>query len=69
MTFEILALICSLGQPPRECVPQTARDHYTLGTEASDLACMRQAQMSAGKVDLSLGPDEYRKFICLRVDK
>lgn len=66
MTFEIVALVCSLGQAPSECIPQTARSVYKLGVEQSDLACMRQAQMSEGRVSLSLADGEYYKFMCVR---
>lgn len=66
MTFEIISLICTLGQSPQECIPQTARSVYKLGTETNELACMRQAQMSEGKVTLSLAPGEYHKFMCVR---
>jgi len=47
--FAIVALVCALGQDPAECQTPTARDVMILGEETSELACFRQAQMSAGK--------------------
>jgi hypothetical protein len=66
MTFEIIAMICALGQSPTECVPQTSRSHWTLGTEANELGCMRQAQMSDAKISLAASPGEYIKFMCVK---
>jgi hypothetical protein len=65
--FDVIALICALGQAPQECVPQTARDVFKVGEESSDIACMRRAQMGAGSVTLGhIGKDEYFKFECVR---
>jgi len=64
--FDIIALVCALGQVPQDCIPQTARSVYELGQSDSELACMRQAQMSDGKVSLTSNPDEYKKFMCVR---
>ena len=66
--FSIVALVCALGQDPAECQPPTARDVMVLGEERDEIACMRQAQMSAGKVETlrRIGPDEWIKFSCRR---
>ena len=66
MTFEIIAMICALGQGPRECVPQTARSTFKVGEESNELACMRAAQMGAGKLSFRLRDDETWKFMCVR---
>jgi hypothetical protein len=64
--FAIIALICVIGQT--DCDRSNARDVMTLGVEASDLACMRQAQMDEAKVAMlvHLRNDEYVKTLCER---
>jgi len=66
--FSIIALVCALGQDPAECQPPTARDVMVLGEERSELACLRQAQMSAGNVETlrRIAADEWIKFACRR---
>ncbi len=66
--FSIIALVCALGQDPADCQPPTARDVMKLGEEKSELACFRQAQMSAGKVETlrRIAADEWIKFSCRR---
>ena len=65
MTFDVILLVCALGQPPSECVPQTARSVERLGSESSDLACMRRAMLSAPK-GVEIGDDAYPKAMCIR---
>lgn len=65
-TFTIIAMICTLGQSPSDCIPQTSRSHYILGQESNELACMRQGMMSQARVQLEIAKDEYVKFMCVR---
>ena len=66
--FSILALVCTLGQDPAACQPATARDVMKLGEERTELACLRQAQMSAGGIETlrRLAADEWIKLACRR---
>lgn len=66
MTFEILALVCALGQDPRECMPPTARVVEKIGEEHSELACLRQGALSAGGATVKPGEGEYLKLMCVR---
>lgn len=66
--YKIVALICIAGQSSQECQPPTARDVMVLGEQSTEMACMRQAQMSAGGVELlrRLAANEWIKFACER---
>ena len=66
MTFEILALICALGQQPRECIPQTARVVEKIGEEKSELACLRSGALTSGSAIVKPKDGEYEKIMCLR---
>ncbi len=66
MTFEILALICALGQDPRECIPQTARVVEKIGEEHTELGCLRSGAISSGGAIVKPGDGEFEKIMCLR---
>ena len=68
MTFDVILMICTLGQSPVECQPPTARSVMVLETGvANELACMREFTMSAAKVASLIDPaHEYPKLACTR---
>jgi hypothetical protein len=66
MMFQIVALICALGQDPAECEPPTARDVIVIGESPSTLACQRDGALALGKIAALIGEREYPKVICRR---
>ena len=68
MTFDVILLICTLGQSPAECQPPTARSVMVLESGVtSELACMREFAMSAPKVASLIDyAHEYPKLACSR---
>jgi len=69
MTFNVILLLCNLGQLPSECQPPTARSVMVLETGVrTEIACMREFVMSAAKVPGLYDPaHEYPKLACERV--
>ena len=65
MTFEVFALICTLGQSPSECIPQTARAVEKIGEGSSELECQRWGALSLPH-GAKIGENEYPKVMCLR---
>jgi len=63
MTFSILALICTLGQP---CTTDTARTVEVIGQETNPLACMRQGLLSSGGSISKPKGGEFLKLVCMR---
>lgn len=68
MTFDVIMLICQLGQQPAECQAPTARSVMTLERGLhSELECMRAFTMDAPKVASLLDPEhEYPKLACTK---
>lgn len=68
MTFDVILLVCTLGQSPAECQPPTARSVMVLETGVrSELACMREFALSSAKVSSLIDPaHEFPKLSCLR---
>jgi hypothetical protein len=66
MTFDIIALVCALGQDPQECQPPTALRQIYLGNVRSELMCGIEGQQHLAQA-ASMVPDGYRvKLICAR---
>jgi hypothetical protein len=66
MTFDVLLLVCILGQDPSECVPQTARAVEKIGEGTSELDCMRWGALSSGGSVVKPQQGEYAKIECVR---
>lgn len=69
MTFNVILLICALGQSPSECQPPTARSVMVLEKGVrSELACMREFAISSAKVASLIDAEhEFPKLSCERV--
>ena len=69
MTFNVVLMICALGQSPSECQPPTARSVMVLEKGVrSELACMREFALSSAKVASLIDPArEYPKLSCERI--
>lgn len=69
MTFNVVLLLCALGQSPSECQPPTARSVVILEKGVrSEIACMREFALSAAKVPGLYDPEhEYPKLMCEHV--
>lgn len=66
MTFDIIALVCALGQDPSECQPPTALRQIYLGNVRNELMCGIEGQEHLAQAS-SMIPDGYRvKLICAR---
>jgi hypothetical protein len=70
MTFNVILMLCALGQSPEECQPPTARSVMVLEKGVrSEIACMREFALSAAKVPGLYDPaHEYPKLACERVE-
>ena len=66
MTFEAIALICTLGQAPQDCLPQTARAVEKIAEGPTEMACAVQAVKSSGGAIVKPGDGEYLKIMCVR---
>ena len=66
MTFDIIALVCALGQSPVECQAPTAREVMVLGNVPTELRCLLESQQHMAQVAGLIKPDEYAKFSCVR---
>jgi hypothetical protein len=66
MPFQVVALICALGQDPAECQPPTARDVVVVGEAGDELACLRRGMVDAGKLYVLVGEHDYVKIMCRR---
>lgn len=64
--FNIIALVCVLGQDPAECQPPTAHDVIVLHKVDSELACLRESQMHLAKAASLVAANEYVKIACVR---
>ncbi len=70
MTFEIIALICSLGVEPRDCVPGAgARVVEKIGEADSELGCVRQGLLSSGGEISKAKDGEFEKIICVAMSR
>jgi hypothetical protein len=67
MIFDIVALVCALGQPPQECQSPTARIVAKVGEARSEMSCASRSQWDAAKLP-SIGDDEYVKIQCVKRD-
>jgi hypothetical protein len=66
MTFDVIALVCALGQSPSECQPPTALRQIFLGNVRNELMCAIEGQQHLAQA-ASMVPDGYRvKLICTR---
>ena len=66
MTFDVIALVCALGQSPAECQPPTALRQIFLGTVPNELRCAMDGQEHLAQA-ASMVPDGYLvKLICAR---
>lgn len=66
MTFDIIALVCALGQAPQECQPPTALRQIFLGNVRNELMCGIEGQQHLAQA-ASMVPVGYRvKLICAR---
>jgi hypothetical protein len=66
MTFDVIALVCLLGQDPAECQPPTALRQIYLGNVRNELMCGIEGQQHLAQA-ASMVPDGYRvKLICAR---
>jgi hypothetical protein len=66
MTFDVIALVCALGQSPSDCQPPTAFRQIFLGTVPNELRCTTDAQEHLAQAS-SLVPEGYWiKIICPR---
>ena len=62
----IFALVCGADLSPADCTPKTARDAYPLGVATNEMSCPREAQMRDGEATITLGPGEFKKYVCKR---
>jgi hypothetical protein len=60
--FDVIALICALGQAPQDCVPQTARAVEKIAEVDNELGCLRWGVLSTPR-GTHIGPGEYPKVI------
>ena len=69
MTFNVILLICALGQSPADCQPPTARSVMVLEKGVrSELSCMREFALSSAKVASLIDAEhEYPKLSCERI--
>jgi hypothetical protein len=66
MTFDVIALVCTLGQAPQECQPPTALRQIFLGNVRNELMCGIEGQQHLAQA-ASMVPDGYwSKLICVR---
>ena len=66
MTYDVIALVCALGQAPQECQPPTALRQIFLGNVRNELMCGIEGQEHLAQA-ASMVPDGYRvKLICAR---
>lgn len=66
MTFDVILLVCRLGQSPIECQPPTAFDKAVLGNAPNELRCMMDGQQHLAQ-DASLVPNGFwPKIICAK---
>jgi hypothetical protein len=68
--FEIIALVCFLGQDVSECNKQSAQEVMSLGPVESDNNCLIQAQMRAGRnsrLNNLIENNLWVKFQCDRI--
>lgn len=70
MTYEVIALICMLGQDPAECQPPTAQSVFTLSRGIrNEIECQRRFEMDLAKVAALYDPAmSYPKLACERVE-
>ena len=62
MTFDILLLVCRLGQSPMECQPPTAFDKAVLGNVPNELRCMMDGQQHLAQASELIPEGYYAKF-------
>jgi hypothetical protein len=63
--FDVITLICALGQAPQDCVPQTARVVEKIAEVDNELGCLRWGVLSTPR-GAHIGPGEYPKVMCER---
>jgi hypothetical protein len=66
MTIDIIALICVLGQDPRECQPPTAFEVVPLGNVTNELRCMSEGQQHLAQASEHVPSGYYAKLVCTR---
>jgi len=66
MTFDVIVLVCALGQSPTECQPPTALRQIYLGTVPNEIRCAMDGQEHLAQA-ASMVPEGYwPKVICVR---
>lgn len=66
MIFDVVALVCLLGQDPSECQPPTALRQIFLGTVPNELRCAMDGQEHLASAASMVPEGYYVKIICPR---
>lgn len=64
--FDVIVLVCALGQAPQECQPPTALRQIYLGTVPNELRCGMDAQEHLAQAASMIPSGYWPKLICPR---
>ena len=66
MVYDVVALICALGQDPVECQPPTALRQIYLGHVTNEIMCAIEGQQHLAQAATMVPVGYYSKVVCLR---
>ena len=64
--FDVIALVCILGQSPQECQPPTALRQIFLSTVSNEIRCGIEGQEHLAQAANMVPQGYYAKLLCVR---
>jgi hypothetical protein len=64
--FDVIALVCALGQTPQECQPPTSLRQIFLGTVSNEIRCGIEGQEHLASASSMVPAGYYAKMTCVR---